>query len=103
MKYLADLFQAIGRVHAPITLALLPIGSYDPRWIMSTVHTDPEGSVRIHLDLGVQKSLAVHHSTWIMSDERYDDPPKELKKQMRRLDVKEDAFVVVPLGRTLEV
>lgn len=106
---LTDLYTAIGRVYGPITLAAVPIGSWAPRHFMKYVHTDPQGAVAIHRDLQVQKSVAVHHATWIMSDERFDEPVKELyrvldaQKATGPNAVGRDDFVVVPTGRTISV
>lgn len=101
--YSRDLFEAVGRAYGPISLAALPIGSYDPRWIMGTVHTDPAGAVSIHRHLSIGKSVAVHHSTWILSDERFDEPPKELERQLKLQNVSQDDFVVIPPGRIIQV
>ena len=38
-------FTEIGRRYPGIDLALLPIGAYDPRWMLRPVHTDPEEAV----------------------------------------------------------
>jgi N-acyl-phosphatidylethanolamine-hydrolysing phospholipase D len=97
----ADLYASIGKVHAPITLGLIPIGSYSPRWMMSRVHTDPQGSVSIHQSLGIEKSIGVHWGTWIMSDERYDEPVEELRKVVFERGLKEEEFGTLPVGKTI--
>ena len=43
-------FARIRERHGPPTLALLPIGAYDPRWFMSPVHMAPEDAVKAHPD-----------------------------------------------------
>ena len=53
----------------PVDLAAIPIGSYEPRWHMHLQHTDPEGAVRMALQMGIKKSVGVHWGTWLMSDE----------------------------------
>jgi len=99
--YSDDLFDALGKVHGPIDLAAIPIGSYEPRWFMRVVHTDPEGAVKIHKHLQCAKTVGVHWGTWIISDERYDEPPQELEKQLGLLDVDASRFVTLPIGRTI--
>ncbi|KAK9898232.1 Metallo-hydrolase/oxidoreductase [Cystobasidium minutum MCA 4210] len=101
--YSKDLYKSIGQVYGPIELGLIPIGSFSPRWVMSRVHTDPQGSVSIHTDLQIKKSIGVHWGTWIMSDERYDDPVKELEMVKRERGIKEGEFVTLPVGRTFVV
>lgn len=53
----------------PVDLAAIPIGSYEPRWHMHLQHADPEGAVRMALQMHVRKSIGVHWGTWLMSDE----------------------------------
>jgi len=50
-------------------LALLPIGGYEPRWFMSSVHMEPEEAARAHAILGAQTSIAIHHGTFQLADE----------------------------------
>ena len=45
-------FREIGARLAPIDLALLPIGAYEPRWFMKDIHMNPAEAVQAHLDLG---------------------------------------------------
>ena len=96
----ADLYQAIGRLHGPLDIGLIPIGSYEPRWMMGKLHTDPQGSVAIHRDLRIEKSIGVHWGTFVMSDERFDDPPKELAKARADKGISAEEFSVLPVGHT---
>jgi L-ascorbate metabolism protein UlaG (beta-lactamase superfamily) len=36
---------------------------------MHLQHTDPEGAVRVAMQMGVKRSVGVHWGTWLMSDE----------------------------------
>ncbi|ORX39258.1 beta-lactamase superfamily domain-domain-containing protein [Kockovaella imperatae] len=97
------LFSAIGRVLGPIDLAAIPIGAYEPRWHLHLQHTDPEGAVRMAMQLGVKKSIGVHWGTWLMSDEAYNQPPKDLEIAKRKLMFPVDRFIVTPAGRTVTI
>lgn len=68
-SYSPTLFEAVGRVLGPVDLAAIPIGSYEPRWHMHLQHTDPEGAVRMALQMSAKKAVGVHWGTWLMSDE----------------------------------
>jgi L-ascorbate metabolism protein UlaG (beta-lactamase superfamily) len=46
----ADFFRYIRAKLGPLDLALLPIGAYEPRWFMQTVHMNPAEAVQAHLD-----------------------------------------------------
>ncbi|MEU1675197.1 MBL fold metallo-hydrolase [Streptomyces roseifaciens] len=72
-------FERIGRRYDGIDLALLPIGAYDPRWMLGTVHTDPEEAVTACQDLGARAMAPMHWSTFILSAE----PPLEPLRRVR--------------------
>jgi L-ascorbate metabolism protein UlaG (beta-lactamase superfamily) len=59
-------------------LALLPIGAYEPRWFMSSVHMAPDEAVRAHEILAAKTSIAIHHGTFQLTDEGIDTPKKQL-------------------------
>lgn len=56
-------FAEIGQRFGPFDLALLPIGLYSPRSLMSSVHCNPEDSVSIHKDIKSKKSIGMHWGT----------------------------------------
>jgi L-ascorbate metabolism protein UlaG (beta-lactamase superfamily) len=56
---------------APIDLAILPIGAYDP-WINN--HASPEQAWTMFRRLGAEYVLPVHHSTFRLSREPLDEP-----------------------------
>lgn len=68
-SYSPTLFHAVGRVLGEVDLAAIPIGSYEPRWHLHLQHTDPEGAVRMALQMNAKRSVGVHWGTWLMSDE----------------------------------
>ncbi|GAA2589695.1 MBL fold metallo-hydrolase [Streptomyces tubercidicus] len=72
-------FEEIGRRHPGIDLALLPIGAYDPRWMLRPVHTDPEEAVKACQDLGARALAPMHWSTFLLSGE----PPLEPLHRVR--------------------
>jgi L-ascorbate metabolism protein UlaG (beta-lactamase superfamily) len=77
-------------------LALLPIGAYEPRWFMSSVHMGPEEAVRAHRILGAGISIAIHHGTFQLADEGLDTPKKRLSECGAG-----DSFVVLDNGQSL--
>lgn len=84
-------------------IAFIPIGSYLPRWFMKLHHMDPKEAVRAHLDLGSQKSIAMHYGTFQLSDEAYDQPIKNLQKALQKESLSENDFIILPEGQSLLV
>jgi L-ascorbate metabolism protein UlaG (beta-lactamase superfamily) len=73
-----DHFAEIGRRFAPIRAALLPIGSYMPRWFMHPAHIDPAQAVDAHFALGARTSVAIHFGTFALGDDGEYDPLRDL-------------------------
>lgn len=81
-------------------LALLPIGSYEPRWFMAGQHVNVEEALQIHRDLGAKRSLGVHWGTFALTDEPLDEPPQRLARLGLAQGLAEDEFFVLPIGGT---
>lgn len=62
-------------------LAFLPIGAYEPRWFMSSVHMGPDEALRAHEILGAGTSIAIHHGTFQLADDGIDTAKKQLNAQ----------------------
>jgi L-ascorbate metabolism protein UlaG (beta-lactamase superfamily) len=92
--HFAEVRQRIG---AP-ELALLPIGAYEPRWFMESVHMNPDEAVQAHLTLGARRSLGIHHRTFRLTDEGIDDPTRELDAARRRHGVAPADFPALTVG-----
>ena len=69
--------EIAGRLGAP-GLALLPIGAYEPRWLMAPVHMNPAEAAQAHRDLAARQSIGMHFGTFQLTDEAIDAPPKAL-------------------------
>ncbi|HTS31259.1 MAG TPA: MBL fold metallo-hydrolase [Bryobacteraceae bacterium] len=67
-------FAQIRDAFGPPRLALLPIGAYEPRWFMSSVHMAPDEALRTHEILGARTSIAIHHGTFQLADDAIDTP-----------------------------
>jgi len=95
-------FAEIRRHFGPMTLSLLPIGAYSPRWFMSAVHIDPVEALAASLTLESSVSLAMHYGTFPLADDAFDAPPQLLADSLaqarrdaperRGLDFRQPAF-----------
>lgn len=83
------------------TLALLPIGSYQPRWFMKEMHINPEEAVLAHLDLKAKLSVGMHFGTFQLTDEAIDAPEKDLSMALDKLKVSN--FKTIKPGSSLEL
>lgn len=90
-------FATIAERCGPFDLAILPIGAYEPRWFMGTVHMDPEDCVKAMSQLVSRQSgrrlimAAAHWGTFKLTDEPMDEPPARMRVfwQAARLDAKD--------------
>jgi N-acyl-phosphatidylethanolamine-hydrolysing phospholipase D len=71
-------FAEIGRRFAPIDVAFLPIGAYEPRWFMRFQHVDPQEAWQAFQDLQARWMLPMHWGVFDLTDEPVDLAPKVL-------------------------
>ncbi len=88
------------RLGAP-AVAMIPIGSYEPRWFMAAQHCNPAEAVQIHRDLGAGTSLAMHWGTWQLTDEGRDEPVRALIAARGAAGLTADAFRVPAPGESM--
>ena len=69
-------FAEVARRYGPFDVALLPIGAYEPQWLMQPVHLNPEESVRAARELGARRLIPMHWGTFKLTDEPLDEPPQ---------------------------
>lgn len=100
--YSAD-FIRIGRRFGEINLALIPIGSYQPRWFMGPQHVDPAEAVKIHQDVRARRSIGIHWGTFQLADDALDAAPAELDAALKAAGLSPKAFVTLRHGQTLKL
>jgi L-ascorbate metabolism protein UlaG (beta-lactamase superfamily) len=93
-------FAALREHSAPLDVALLPIGAYEPRWFMCNQHMNPDDAVRAHLDLAARLSIATHFGCFQLTDEAIDDPVRELAVACETHHVGSESFQVLETGET---
>ena len=80
-------FSEIGN-HAPIDIALLPIGAYDAP-TGRDVHMNPEEALRAFQALGAGLMIPMHYGTFRLGFEPLDEPPDWLLGHARLLGLDE--------------
>jgi N-acyl-phosphatidylethanolamine-hydrolysing phospholipase D len=96
-------FKEIGDLRGPFDLGLIPIGAYDPRWIMSPMHANPYDSVNIFVDTKCEKALGIHWGTWVLTSEEVLEPPRVLKQALKWKGIEEEGvFGTCDIGDSRE-
>ena len=93
-------FAMIRERTGPVDLAALPIGAYEPRWFMESMHMDPYDAVKAHADLGAAASAAMHWGTFRLTDEGIEAPLRRLEEARREAGLAEEAFRVLAHGES---
>ena len=78
-------------------LAVVPIGAYAPRWMMSRVHVDPEEALDVFEATGARAMVGAHWGTFGLADEPADEPPRLVLGGARRRGIA-DRVHVLPVG-----
>jgi N-acyl-phosphatidylethanolamine-hydrolysing phospholipase D len=97
----SPIFREIGERFGPMSISLIPIGAYRPRWFMKPVHVDPPEAVRIHQDMNSQQSIASHWGTFKLSLEPIEEPPRYLEKALKEAGLDGNKFIIMKFGETL--
>jgi L-ascorbate metabolism protein UlaG (beta-lactamase superfamily) len=97
--FFRDVRQRLG----PIDLALLPIGAYEPRWFMRTIHMNPAEAAQAHLDLEAAESVAMHFGTFQMTIEGIDEPVRALGEACREKDIPPSRFRTLGFGASVRL
>lgn len=92
-------FRHIAATHPPIDLALLPIGSYEPRWFMAPQHMNPDEAVRAMALLGARQALGYHWGTFRLTNEGVDRPARDLMVALDAHGIERERFLAVQPGQ----
>jgi N-acyl-phosphatidylethanolamine-hydrolysing phospholipase D len=80
-------FSTIAARCGPFDAAILPIGAYDPRWFMASVHMNPKDCIDAVAQLDSRQEnrhlvmVASHWGTFKLTDEPMDEPPAAMREQ----------------------
>ncbi|MBS1911997.1 MAG: MBL fold metallo-hydrolase [Bacteroidetes bacterium] len=91
-------FTAIRERFNDITLALLPIGAYRPRWFMAPVHMGPDEAVEAHLLLQARQSMGIHFGTFAQADDGEFEPIELLNETLDVRGIAREEFFVLENG-----
>jgi L-ascorbate metabolism protein UlaG (beta-lactamase superfamily) len=87
----------------PYRLALIPIGAFQPRDVMSGNHVGPVEAVDAFQKLGAANALAVHWGTFKLSSEGINDPPNLLRATLAQRGIAPGRFRAMEVGVNWDV
>jgi L-ascorbate metabolism protein UlaG (beta-lactamase superfamily) len=100
-------FGAIARRFGPFDAALIPIGAYEPRWFMRSVHMNAEEGVRAFVELRSEAPdghrmvmVPIHWGTFKLTDEAMDEPPTRAAAAWRRAGLEPADLWLLSHGET---
>ena len=101
-KFLDDIKNKFGEFR----VALLPIGHYEPRWMMETSHMNPDDAVKLHQYLNVKQSIGMHFATFGgfggHTGEAVDAHEKDLQAALKKYEVPDAEFLILGFGEGKE-
>jgi L-ascorbate metabolism protein UlaG (beta-lactamase superfamily) len=99
----APFFREIRQRLGAIDLALLPVGAYEPRWFMRSVHMNPAEAVEAHVDLGAVQSIGMHFGTFQLTTEGIDAPLQELQEAREARGIPRSQFSTLGSGESIRL
>jgi N-acyl-phosphatidylethanolamine-hydrolysing phospholipase D len=99
-------FATIAGRCGPFDLAILPIGAYEPRWFMGSVHMNPEDCAKALGQLDRAQNgkpivvAAAHWGTFKLTDEPMNEPPQKMRDVWRAEGRNEEQLWIFRHGET---
>ncbi|MFE8071437.1 MBL fold metallo-hydrolase [Marinobacteraceae bacterium S3BR75-40.1] len=91
-------FDEVGERLGPFDVGLVPIGAYEPRSLMKSVHATPEDAVAIGEAIGARRLIGMHWGTLRLTTEPMHEPPRRFAAVPTEIDCE-----VLPIGMTVSV
>ena len=96
----APIFAGIRQRFGPPDLSFLPIGAYEPRWFMRSVHMNPAEAVQAHMELESRASIGMHFGSFPLAEEGMDEPLRALERARAEVAIPEPLFRVLDGGQS---
>ncbi len=97
------IFDEVRAKHGTFRLAILPIGAYEPRWVMQGQHINPAEAVQILQATGAERAIAHHWGTFQLTDEAIHAPLEALEIALAAQDIDKSRFLTPRPGQAVVV
>lgn len=94
-------FSLFKKVFKYFDLAILPMGSYEPREVNKDCHMNPDDSVQAFLDMNARHFLPMHWGTYHLGTEAMDGGIRSLASIIKERNLSKEQFHVVPHGGSI--
>jgi L-ascorbate metabolism protein UlaG (beta-lactamase superfamily) len=93
-------FQKIVDRQKSISVSLLPIGAFRPRWFMESAHLSPADVIKAQGILKSQNVVPIHFGTFKLGDDGFTEPIDVLKEELNKSGSKlKSTFHILELGK----
>ncbi|MBX9588490.1 MAG: MBL fold metallo-hydrolase [Hyphomonadaceae bacterium] len=96
-------FARVRERHPGLTLALLPIGAYEPRWFMRHSHMNPDEAVQALQLSGAAQAFGHHWGTFRLTNEPIEQPAIDLAAALAKHGVASERFAALRPGEVRTV
>lgn len=93
-------FAEIRRRLGPIDWAMLPVGAYEPQWLMKAQHMGPEEAALAAVQLEARHFIAMHWGTFRLTDEALHEPPQRARQAWKDLGKRDEHCWIFDIGET---
>ena len=98
-----SIFRNVRTLFPDIDLALLPIGAFEPRWMMRDQHMNPLEAVEALALCGAKRAIGHHWGTFQLTNESIEQPATALAAALEERDLPPARFMPVQPGQVVTI